>query len=122
MNKIVISLLITSVLTIGSFFANGEADYATAIAPHHQLPLPSPVDSLKVAAFQILEAKCNVCHRKRNPFMIFKEKNMARRASKIYQQVFVKRRMPKPEGEPLTEEEYAALKAWLTTPPPKAAR
>lgn len=72
-------------------------------------------DTLKLAALKILDSKCNVCHRKRNPFMVFKEKNMERRARKIYLQVFVTKRMPKDQATPLSEAEYATLKKWLLT-------
>ncbi len=72
-------------------------------------------DSLKKAAFNILDTQCNGCHRKQNPFMIFKEKNMEKRAPKIYQMVFVERRMPKGNEIKLTNEEYATLEKWLFT-------
>ncbi|MEM0994926.1 MAG: hypothetical protein AAGI49_17980, partial [Bacteroidota bacterium] len=52
-------------------------------------------DSLKIAVFKILDAKCNVCHRRQNPFKVFSLKNMNKHAAKIHQQVFVLRRMPK---------------------------
>ncbi len=47
--------------------------------------------------------------------MVFKEKNLTKRAAKIYEQVFVKKRMPKAEGEPLTASEYELLEEWLNT-------
>lgn len=72
-------------------------------------------DLLKKATFNILETKCNVCHRKQNPFMIFKEKNMIKRAPKIYRMVFIERRMPKGNEFILTSEEYAILEKWLLT-------
>jgi uncharacterized membrane protein len=70
---------------------------------------------LKAAAFKILNTKCNVCHRKRNPFMIFNQKNMVRRAPRIYRAVFVDQRMPKGDEVRLTKEEYTILKKWLNT-------
>lgn len=73
------------------------------------------VSDSKTAAFKILENKCNVCHKKRNPFMIFKLKNMDKRAKKIYKQVFVKKRMPKGDEIKLTVEEYKVLEEWLKT-------
>ncbi|MDW3193924.1 MAG: hypothetical protein R8G66_16240 [Cytophagales bacterium] len=72
-------------------------------------------DTLKRAAFQVLESKCNVCHRKQNPFMVFKEKNMEKRAPKIYQMVFVERKMPRGNEIKLTNEEYTTLEKWLFT-------
>ncbi len=47
--------------------------------------------------------------------MVFKEKNMSKRAPKIYQVVFVERRMPKGNEVRLTDEEYSKLKKWLLT-------
>lgn len=70
-------------------------------------------DELQRQAFKILDGKCNVCHRKKNPLMVFSLKNMAKRASKIYKQVFVKRRMPKGNEIQLTSKEYATLEKWL---------
>ena len=72
-------------------------------------------DQLKKAAFEILDTKCNICHRKQNPFMVFKEKNMTKRAKKIYQMVFIERRMPKGNETRLTNEEYHKLEKWLKT-------
>lgn len=72
-------------------------------------------DGLKKEALKILKAKCNVCHRKKNSFMVFNQKNMVRRSSKIYKAVFVKRRMPKGEDISLTNVEYTKLKKWLLT-------
>jgi uncharacterized membrane protein len=87
-------------------------------------PLPSVVsngwktiekepEKVKSKVYEILQVKCNSCHRKQNPFMIFSEKNMDKRAEKIYQQVIVQKRMPK-EGK-LTNEEYNLIKEWLLT-------
>ena len=77
--------------------------------------LLKPDDDIKQKAFQILKTKCNVCHRKKNPFMVFSLKNMEKRAPKIHKQVFVKRRMPKGNQIKLTNEEFATLKSWLET-------
>jgi len=68
---------------------------------------------LQKQAFSILENKCNTCHRKKNPFMIFSKKNMTKRSDKINKQVFELKRMPKKEGVPLTEYEYNILKKWI---------
>ena len=70
---------------------------------------------IKKEAFDILEGKCNVCHRKQNPFMLFNLKNMEKRAPKIYKMVFVDRRMPKGDKFPLSIEEYTKLQKWLNT-------
>ena len=72
-------------------------------------------EELKHSAFQILDTKCNVCHRKENPFMLFKESNMTKKAKKIYQVVFIEQRMPKGKDILLTKHEYLTLKKWLNT-------
>lgn len=79
----------------------------------HQSLHELEVDDLKKEAFSILNNKCNSCHRKQNPFMIFTEKNMTKRVTKINKQVFELKRMPKQNGTPLTQEEYAILKSWI---------
>lgn len=61
----------------------------------------------------ILDTKCNVCHRRQNPFMVFKPNNIEKRAPRIYRAVFEQRRMPKGNDIRLTEEEYATLEQWL---------
>lgn len=86
----------------------------TAIHKSHQ-ELSVNDDKLKKEAFKILDTKCNVCHRKQNPFMVFKEKNISKRAKKIYQMVFIERKMPKGNEIRLTNEEYIALEKWLFT-------
>ena len=73
----------------------------------------NPSNDLAEEALNILKAKCNVCHRKQNPFKIFSQKNMKKHAPKIYEQVFVKKRMPKGDEIKLTEEEAQTLKEWL---------
>ena len=78
------------------------------------VPTSSQTD-LKQAAFSVLQAKCNVCHRKQNPFMVFNQRNMEKRAKRIYQAVFVEGRMPKGNEVSLTPEEYDAIRQWLTT-------
>ena len=72
-------------------------------------------EKLKKASFKILDTKCNICHRKKNPFMVFNEKNMTKRAKKIYRMVFVERKMPKGNEVRLTNEEYVTLEKWLFT-------
>ena len=74
----------------------------------------SDPDPLKKEVLLVLQTKCNVCHNKQNPFKIFKEKNIERFASKIHEQVFIKRRMPK-AGQTLSDHERKILKTWLLT-------
>ncbi len=71
------------------------------------------IEYLKKEAFLVLEAKCNVCHRKQNPFMVFSVKNMEKRAPKIYKQVYITKRMPKGDQVILTNNERTILKQWL---------
>ncbi len=68
-----------------------------------------------IKVFQILENKCNVCHRKRNKRRIFTQQNMYTWKNDIYQQVFVKKRMPKGKKVKLTTEEYQELLAWISS-------
>ena len=66
-------------------------------------------------AFQILDNKCNVCHRKRNKRRIFTTENMDTWANDIYKQVFVKKRMPKGKKIKLSSNEYQELLTWILT-------
>ena len=77
-------------------------------------PVREVVD-LKVEALQILQSKCNVCYKKKNPRRVFNLENMSDLAPKIHKQVFVKKRMPKGNEIRLTAEEYDTLKQWLLT-------
>ena len=70
---------------------------------------------LKKETLDILEGKCNVCHRRKNPFMIFNLKNMEKRAPKIYKMVFIDQRMPKGDEFRLSNEESDKLEKWLYT-------
>uniref|UniRef100_UPI0040496007 hypothetical protein n=1 Tax=Fulvivirga sp. TaxID=1931237 RepID=UPI0040496007 len=76
---------------------------------------PIEAFSLKEEALKVLQTKCNVCHQKRNPRKVFTQSNMADYAAKIYEQVFVKNRMPKGNKVQLTESEVSTLKKWITT-------
>lgn len=70
---------------------------------------------IKEKALKILQNKCNVCHKKKNPFMVFKLKNMDKRSNKIYNQVFIKKRMPKGNKITLTTGESQELLTWLNS-------
>lgn len=72
-----------------------------------------PTDEIKSAALEVLQTKCNTCHIKQNPGKVFTDANMNSLASKINQQVFVKKRMPR--GKRLTTEEDIILQNWLNT-------
>ena len=71
-------------------------------------------NELTAAALTILQNKCNVCHKQRNPRKVFTRKNMEDLAPKIYKQVIVKKRMPRGKDNQLTAEEYTQLEKWLT--------
>lgn len=75
--------------------------------------IQDPELQLKQVALEVLKTKCNVCHRKKNPFRIFSLKNMDRHAPRIYKQVFIFKRMPKGDQIKLTGEDYQSLKHWL---------
>jgi len=70
---------------------------------------------LRLDAFEILKTKCNTCHSKQNPRRVFNLSNMEAFAPRIYQQVFIKKRMPKGKGIKLTQGEYETLQKWLLT-------
>ncbi|WP_299336309.1 hypothetical protein [uncultured Psychroserpens sp.] len=68
----------------------------------------------KTKAFQILENKCNVCHKKRNKRRVFTIENMNTWANDINKQVFIKKRMPKGKKIKLTSQEYQDLLTWIS--------
>jgi uncharacterized membrane protein len=106
--KIIVLGILTAVFIFLSFF-NSKSEPFKGNDPIAS----NSIKYLKQEAFQILEAKCNACHRKQNPFMVFSVKNMEKRASKIHQQVFITKRMPKGDEIKLTSNEHAILKEWL---------
>ena len=75
--------------------------------------LTQDTEVLKKEALEVLVTQCNVCHHKKNPFMVFKAKNMSKRAERIYRAVFVEKRMPKGTENRLTEIQSQKLKNWL---------
>ena len=102
LRTIVIGLL-TALIIILSEMLKAESLKHIEINPINTVPTEQVVN--------LLEAKCNFCHRKQNPFMVFTKRNANKRANKIYEQVFVKKRMPK--GGKLSESESELLKNWL---------
>ncbi|NQZ77724.1 MAG: hypothetical protein HRT61_16715 [Ekhidna sp.] len=109
LNTIVWLGAITVLILFSSFDTPGEA------TKQNQMKISVADNTLKKQALKILETKCNVCHRKQNPLMVFKEKNMSKRAKKIYKMVFKERKMPKGNDIRLTNEEYITLEKWLFT-------
>ncbi|MBT33514.1 MAG: hypothetical protein CMO01_27945 [Thalassobius sp.] len=105
-------LIFTCLIAIGSLYIQ---DYLAIDFTKKQDEPIVQGEELKQAAFEVLNNKCNVCHRKQNPFMVFSLKNMEKRAAKINMQVFIKQRMPKGDEIKLTEKEYSTLKEWLST-------
>ena len=112
MNKFIFNLLLNGLL-LGYLYAFPASDSKTEQANANYLSFVSdPEPSLKQAALEVLQSKCNICHKKRNPFKVFSLRNMEKHAPKIYKQVFIYERMPKGEMR-LTNEEYQTLKNWL---------
>ncbi len=99
-------VLLTAFRPMAGNAARNTPDLATS---------PNGNEQLQRDAFDILEAKCNSCHRRQNPFMVFKLKNMAKRAPKIHRMVFIERRMPKGDEIRLSYAEYTTLEKWLFT-------
>ncbi len=98
-------------IALSSSFYQGTSSTNTML----QKPIKTLVESPKSAAYKILVAKCNVCHRKKNPRKVFTLENMESLSPKIFKQVFVKKRMPKGKENNLSPAEYALLKEWLLT-------
>jgi uncharacterized membrane protein len=65
-------------------------------------------------AFEVLENKCNECHRLKKPDFVFTKTNMNTFAPLIYTQVFVKKKMPKGKDYPLSTADKTALTNWLS--------
>ena len=72
-------------------------------------------DDSKNNAYQILENKCNVCHSKRNKKRVFTPENMDKWADDVYEQVFIKRRMPRGKKIKLSTEDYQDLLTWISS-------
>lgn len=103
-----------TVLALGIFTA-GFLILSSFKEVRQRTPLTFSDNVLRQEAFKILESKCNACHRKKNPFILFNQKNMSKRAPRIYRMVFLERRMPKGNEVKLTQEEYNKLEQWLFT-------
>ncbi len=109
MEKISIAIPWLGILTVGFILMTAFHQSSEIIQEDHSLLLDSD-SGLKKDAFEILDTKCNVCHQKQNPFMVFNLKNMEKRAPKIYKMVFIERRMPKGNEIRIANEEYSTLK------------
>jgi uncharacterized membrane protein len=73
------------------------------------------VTSEKKAALTILQNHCNECHQHKKKKYVFTEDNMTSFATKIHQQVFVKKKMPKGNNFLLSKKDETILLEWLTT-------
>lgn len=104
------TILLSGIFALSGFIFPGEKEPVTTLA---QSTVVS--DEWKLNSFEILQAKCNVCHVRQNPWKVFTLENMNKFAPKIYKQVFVKKRMPRGNKIKLTELEYATLEKWLLT-------
>ncbi|MCP4484548.1 MAG: hypothetical protein GY823_08320 [Flavobacteriaceae bacterium] len=104
---IMTTLSIYSIETYTSIEANNELTEINTSAYSYKYS--------DIKAFQILDNKCNVCHRKRNQRRIFTKENMETWANDIYKQVFVKKRMPKGKNIKLSSNEYQELLTWIST-------
>jgi uncharacterized membrane protein len=108
--KLIIGILI-------SFSVNSEDTYTSVEHIKEQAELHTSnclIRNPREKAFQILDNKCNVCHRKLNMRRVFTAENMDAWANDIYKQVFVKRRMPKGKKIKLTTNEYQDLLTWIS--------
>ncbi|MEO1655831.1 MAG: hypothetical protein AAFU64_19980 [Bacteroidota bacterium] len=114
MKKLLTHTILFTILSAGSFQLSELAKTSAAHLLDH-LMLGRLSDDQKKEVFSILDAECQVDHRKEKPFMVFSKKKRERRAPKMHKQVFVKRRMPKGNQIRLTEQEYATFSEWLNT-------
>jgi len=72
----------------------------------------STVPTLADRAWEVIEVRCNECHRKDKKEWVFDRNTVHYLANSINEQVFIKKKMPK--GKPkLTEEESQTLRDWL---------
>ncbi|MFX0557753.1 hypothetical protein ACOCEA_13220 [Maribacter sp. CXY002] len=99
-------------LTISTSSTNNN----TSIDEINNLGEVQALKNPKEQAFQILENKCNVCHKQRNKRRVFTPENMNTWVNDIYRQVYIKKRMPKGKKIKLTSNEYQDLLTWISSP------
>ena len=102
---LIVGIIIAAFISLSDFNSKSE----------NNNPKSTSNISLKEQAFRILETKCNSCHKKQNPLMIFSKRNMEKRVSKITKEVFVTQKMRKGDAIKLTKNEYAILQEWIST-------
>ena len=81
----------------------------------HSNAAPAAINELseKQKALIVLKKKCNACHLKDKPTIVFALSNMNRYAKKIKKQVFIRKKMPKGNKHNLTAKEKQDLKTWV---------
>lgn len=99
------------VLPFGILF--GIISFSLRAFPDQITRYSADTDPIKQAAFEVLVSKCNACHQMQKPTYVFTLDNMDGYAQIINKQVFIKNKMPKGEGNELTNAESEALKKWL---------
>ncbi|WP_306013422.1 MULTISPECIES: hypothetical protein [unclassified Allomuricauda] len=108
--------LIIVLITTLSFQSKDDYQSIEGYGKQNELPVSTaPNMFTKENALQILDNKCNVCHRKRNKRRVFTSENMDTWANDIYKQVFIRKRMPKGNKIKLTAKEYQELLTWITS-------
>ncbi len=83
----------------------------------HGMVLKNPLEqeAAKNEAFEALQIKCNFCHATKKKTDVFTLQNMDSLAPDIFEQVFVKKRMPRGKKSKLSTDERKALERWLST-------
>lgn len=104
-------ITIVLILALIPFFIS-QQNYTNNIYIHSEKKI---VTDEKTEALTVLENKCNACHSQKKRQQVFTLDNMDALALTIYDQVFIKKRMPKGRKIKLTEPEFDALKKWLNT-------
>ena len=107
-NSILLTLFIEAALLLFSAFQQDSP-----IIIREPIWVVNADDKLHEEAFQILEAKCNECHRQQQPFWVFEPWNMDKRKPGIRKMVFEQNAMSKGKEIHLTSREYQQLEAWL---------
>ena len=105
-----IDLTICLLLTGYSFTLRPDIKYAKVHSEYKPVQ-----DASREKAFDILRNKCNTCHVTKKRAEIFTKLNMDSLAPAIFEQVFIKKKMPKGRKVKLTEKETQILKIWINT-------
>jgi len=68
---------------------------------------------IKANALEVLQVKCNACHKVQHPSKYFELENMNGFAKKIQRQVFLWKRMPKGKEYTLLDFQKETLITWI---------